>query len=429
MTFNQKEFQQWCALYIEYFIRDQQQLAQAIQNTDPYTLQEILLKPEIEILKLLNTTKKKAKHYINAYCHLSNFQTKKSYGKPYMDQIYQAIEVSYQDIRYLLTSSGTHPIAQGIPEDQRFKQSKDIGNSSTLALTYHWQQIENSCQIDFRPTDALHYLTESHSHIKIGFSPFAGINEMSWKNAPDDLRGIKGEMPFWCEGAKNSDELWQHLESILLQALVEKVDILILPELVIPTALKNQISKWLRDNNAFEPVIRLLIAGSEHVFVDLDKHQYSNRCTVYNYCGDIEWIQEKRQPFKLDAEVSRKLFGVNKQTFEPTELSQIITIRNSQLGNLASPICLDFLDDPVWKNMPVNVFLVPVMSNNLNRFKDESKNFGKKQIASFICNSKGSTMPLVYSYCPSVNNPQPELKHDSFFIIELAIDMNYSYKL
>lgn len=190
--------------------------------------------------------------------------------------------------------------------------------------------------------------------------------------------------------------------------------------------LENQIATWLRDNNGFEPVIRLVVGGSRHVHQPEQNNIYSNRCTVFNQIGDPEWQQEKRQSFKLTADEAEAILNIKHGSFEPTGLSNTFTIRHTLLGNVATPICLDFIQDEFWAKLPINLFLVPAMSPNLKRFEDACKNAGARwQASAFVCNAKSSDIDKsVLAYIPSKQQPNLTLEQTFLFTVKVKVDMN-----
>jgi hypothetical protein len=155
---------------------------------------------------------------------------------------------------------------------------------------------------------------------------------------------------------------------------------------------------------------------------------YSNRCTVFNHIGDIEWEQEKRQPFLLTFDEADKLFGIQSPAFEPTQLSQCLVTRNTALGRIATPICLDFLCDALWKIIPVDVFFVPAMSSGLSRFEDNCRAVGNAWgAAAFVCNAHSKKEQLaVHAYLPTKDALKPKKQAPFLFTVEVDIDMNHN---
>ncbi|KJV06678.1 hypothetical protein [Methylocucumis oryzae] len=190
-------------------------------------------------------------------------------------------------------------------------------------------------------------------------------------------------------------------------------------------ALLTVIQAWLLQHNAFEPVIRLIVAGSRHIHHGNKRNEFSNCCTVLNAFGDIEWQQEKRQPFNLTEREAHNLLNHKQAAFEPTQLANTVTLRLTALGLTATPICLDFFHDSLWKDLPIQVLLVPAMSPNLKRFHRHCANVGEHHLSSaFICNAEPNNKDkAVYAYIPSKQGLT--IAGDlPLFTVEIEIDMN-----
>lgn len=348
--------------------------------------------------------------------------------KPHPCSLNGFIEVSLNDSRYILTHLAEHPIAKAIPKSKRFKSNAEIGVNGVLGLRNQWQTVERSAEIEMTRSDVFDVLVDaSRKHVKIGLSPFAGIGDMIWRYDSDDVHG--GSIPFWCDGAQDEQALWERLSAVLMMAHEQQVHILLLPELVMTEALQIKLGDWLVQHNAFEPNIRLVVAGTRHVIDGNGRNVYSNRCTVLNYCGGIEWEQEKRQPFDLDVEQASVLFGIQSPAFEPTQLSRQLVMRHTALGRIATPICLDFLCDGLWQVMPVDVYFVPVMSKGLSRFNDKCRTVGNIWgAAAFGCNAQmdGGWQASMFVYRPTKDGLEPKEQSPFLFTVEVDIDMNYN---
>jgi predicted amidohydrolase len=272
---------------------------------------------------------------------------------------------------------------------------------------------------------------KSTAKLKIGLSPFASSQDMQWTYENDY---------FWCTGANNESELWDRIIQVLAQSYQENVCILIFPELVVTENLQNQICAWLQQNNIYEPVIRLIVVGTRHVFIDYEKKDYVNRCIVLDSAGEkvrsLEtgetWEQDKREMFRLNPYKAKELFNIESELLEPSCFSEKAIICSTALGRIATPICLDFIKaDGLWQKLPIDIFLVPAMSDGkegLSRFVNNSLNAGSKWgSVVFVCNA----MPhddnhAVYVYLPNTDNSPSthKLSPHLLFITELDIDMN-----
>ncbi len=422
INFNNKTFAQWCELYIRIVVRDGQRLAQIIQSCSQKNFQAYLYATS-DISSVLTAELNSDKSYLTAYACLHEFDAK-FWQNPHPFLLNGIIEQKFANNRYILVRNDESPIAKAVAKKNRFKMDNQLGSEGTLNLIHRWQEVQTATIIDIKPSIVFNTFIKRKA-IKIGLSPFAGCDDMLWQYDVNDMRG-DGEVPFWCAGAKNEATLSQRLTDVLNIAYQQKIDILLFPELIMTETLENQIATWLRDNNGFEPVIRLVVAGSRHVHQQEQNNSYRNCCTVFNQIGDIEWQQEKRQPFRLAAKEAKSLLNIKQESFEPTCLSNTMSIRHTLLGNVATPICLDFIQDEFWAKLPINLFLVPAMSPNLKRFEDACKNAGARwQASAFVCNAKPSDNDKsVLAYIPSKQQPNLTLEQTFLFTVEVKVDMN-----
>jgi predicted amidohydrolase len=426
--FDEDLLAQWCELYDRFVIKDRHCLATTINKCSSEKLQRYLLSDQSGIATFLTETKNKISDddYLIAYGYLLCLD-RRLWNKPNWHLLNGFIEQSLNGSRYILTRIKEHPIARAIPEKHRFKFDDALGDKSALQLRHHWQEVDRSSQLEIRRSDVFNSFGSNQALVKIGLSPFAGIDDMNWQHDPTDERGNDARIPFWCDGAKDEAEQLKRLKQVLSAAHEQQVHILLFPELVMTETLQTEISNWLEKYNAFDPIIRLVIAGTRHVIDGNGRNAYSNRCTAFNPVGDIEWEQEKRQTFLLTADEAGKLFGIQAPAFEPTKQSQSLVMRHTDLGVIATPICLDFLCDPLWKDMPVDVFFVPAMSPNLKRFKDNCRMVGNERAAAaFICNAQtNDKQQSVLAYRPAKDDLDPTQQNLFLFTVEVDINVNY----
>ena len=417
---------QWCELYVRFVNKDQQQLARTVNNCSSEKLSRYLLPTQPDIAKFLAVAGKTDDDYLRAYGYL-HFLDGQFWQKPHPHLLDGFIEKSLSGSRYILTRRVEHPIAKAIPKKMRFKREDKLGTKGLMQLHHHWQEVELSTELEMRRSEVFDVFTTNQSSVKIGLSPFAGHGDMIWRHDLKDARATDGRIPFWCEGAKDENALWERLNSVLSAAYEQQVQIVLFPELVMTETLQTKLRNWLTQHNAFNPIIRLVIAGTRHIIDTSGCNAYSNRCTVFNHVGDIEWEQEKRQPFLLTAEEAGNFFGLQSPAFEPTQLSRRLVMRHTALGRVATPICLDFLCDELWKTMPVDVFFVPAMSSGLSRFKDNCRTVGNTWgSAAFVCNAQpGKGLQAVHAYLPTKDTLQPKEKAPFLFTVEVDIEMNH----
>lgn len=419
---------QWCELYERFVLKDRHRLAATINECSSEKLQHYLLNGQSDIAAFLSKTTNKISDddFLVAYGYLHCLD-QRFRNKPNWHLLNGFIELCLNGSRYVLTRTKAHPIARAIPQKQRFKLDDALGDNGTLQLRHHWQQVDRSVELEIRRSDVFNSFASNQAFVKIGLSPIAGKDDMDWQHDPADARGSDGRIPFWCRGAKDDAEQSTRLKQILSAAREQQVHILLFPELVMTEALQTEISNWLADYNAFDPVIRLVVAGTRHVFDGSGDNAYSNRCTAFNLFGDIEWEQEKRQTFLLTADEASELFEIQVPVFEPTKQSQSLVMRHTDLGVIATPICLDFLCDPLWKDMPVDVFFVPAMSPNLTRFEHNCRIVGNElAAAAFVCNARtNDEQQNVLAYRPAKNDLKPTQQNLFLFTVEVDINVNY----
>ncbi len=321
----------------------------------------------------------------------------------------------------MLVSNNESAILRAIPNNKRFKPDNELGDHRFLNLKYNWRPVENSTEIDYAASVALDFLLDPlRRSVRIGLSPLADNTEMNWDCDEADRRGPAGDVPFWCCGAKNEPNLLERLEKVLALARENAVNILIFPELVMTETLQTRLIEILVRDAFAPPVVRLIVAGTRHVHAD---GTFSNRCTVFNHVGEVEWIQDKRQPFTLSAKEAQAKFGpACPGAFEPAKTGDGLTMRKTALGIVASPICLDFIRDSAWDAMPVQLFLVPAMSDGLSRFQERCRQLGKKGAAAFICNASPKNPHVVYQ--PPKHQPDVTQLSELLFIVDVDIEMN-----
>jgi hypothetical protein len=432
--FDENGLKQWCQLYVRFVIEDSQRLSQIIQRSNSEVINSYRMKNNRPLINSLLKEQLEDKDYLDAFGWLSELEHRlqklPSTSSLYYDLINQFIKTTLSDgTCYILANLEEHPILKAIPEKDRFKFDHEMGIRNKLGLRYCWQKMERSQNITMFREDIFDSIDSSQKELKIALSPFANQDDMKWAHDSNDKCGIDSKIPFWCVDANNEKELSNRIDNVLELAKEEGVHVLLFPELVMTESTQVRISTWLK-NNAFDrpsSSILLVIAGTRHVFAN-GKNQYSNRCTVFNKIGDLQWEQEKCESFDLTAEQTQAFFQTKGIAFEPTQLSKQFLVCRTALGRIATPICLDFLCENTWKKIPVDVFFVPAMSPNLIRFEYASKGAGKKWgSAVFVCNTQSKQLNenqnSVYTYLPRKSDLQPKEETPHLFIVNVAIDM------
>ena len=416
------QLREWCRLYVRFVEQDSHRLAGLVSRCSHDRLQQYLLDAGAsQISCLLKAKGHGDEDYLIAWGLLKNFETR--YQASHFQPLSSAAEISLEDKRYLLVSNNESPILRAIPDVQRFKLDNELGDHRFLNLKYNWRPVENSTAIDYAASVALDFLLNPHqSSVRIGLSPLAENTEMDWACDEADRRGPAGHVPFWCCGARNESELFERFEKVLALARENAVNILIFPELVMTEILQTRLIEILLRDAFAPPVVRLIVAGTRHIHTD---GTFSNRCTVFNHLGEVEWTQDKRQPFTLSAKEAQALFGPTcPAAFEPAKTGDGLTMRKTALGIVASPICLDFIHDSVWEAMPAQLFLVPAMSDGLSRFRERCRQLGKKGAAAFICNASRTNPQVIYRPSKSKLQPVVTRLNELLFIVDVDIEMN-----
>ena len=424
-TFGSAEFRaqlrEWCRLYVRFVEQDSHRLADLVSRCPHDRIQKYLDADASQIPRLLKANAHIDQDYLIAWGLLQYLEIR--YQASHCQPLNPPAEISLGSKCYLLVSNKESPILRAIPDNKRFKLDNELGDHRSLNLKYNWRPLENSTEIDYAASVALDFLLNPHqSSVRIGLSPLAENTEMDWACDEADRRGPAGHMPFWCCGAKDELELLGRLQKVLALARENAVNILIFPELVMTETLQTGLIETLVRDAFAPPVVRLIVAGTRHIHAD---DTFSNRCTVFNHLGEVEWTQDKRQPFTLSAKEAQALFGPTcPAAFEPAKTGDGLTMRKTALGIVASPICLDFIHDSAWEAMPVQLFLVPAMSDGLSRFRERCRQLGKKGAAVFICNASRADTCVIYR--PSKPKHQPDVTQLSelFFIVDVDIEMN-----
>ena len=180
---------------------------------------------------------------------------------------------------------------------------------------------------------------------------------------------------------------------------------------------------WLMRHNLPVPRLYLVVAGSRHC---TDDRGFANRCTVLDQAGTVLWEQDKRSPFVIDdpGALDRLRPGCcAPAAYEPTVLGPRLIVRETAIGRLLTPICLDFIDDVLWSALGADIFLVPAMSPGLERFRLKAKDLGSRHgAASFVCNAQTAGAERYVAYLPFRKPPEPTgLPGQELFILDVDL--------
>jgi hypothetical protein len=418
--FDTSQFSQWCGLYVRLIGRNRQKLAQCLANHPHGQLQDALL---ADLSSPVPSGELDEQALLHVYGQLR--QLEKAYLARPLHRLQTGLpEARYEGTRYLLCRSSDGALFHGIHEERRVKLNAAIGVDGDIQLSCHWQAVEENDHFECQHSTAFDPLALNRQHLRVGLSPVANSDEMHWTCDAHDGRGMNGEIPFWCAGADDEAGLQARVIEVLQTAYASQVDLLIFPELVMTPGLETAIADWLGQHNLFQPVMRLVVAGSRHVWHPTSQpNDFSNRCTVLNHAGEVEWQQDKRQPFRLEAAAAQALFGqACPGAREPTRLADTFVLRQTVLGMMATPICLDFIHDHTWHKLPVHLYLVPAMSASLSRFEHRCRDIGQKAAAAFVCNAHAEQTH--YAYVPSKDPLQVNQISPHLFTVDVQIKVN-----
>lgn len=335
---------------------------------------------------------------------------------------YDYPEVVIGGFRHVLLLPGRQSIRQAFPEASRFKLDGEIGLDGALGLGCRWVKLQHEDHLDWGRLDVLDRLREQ-GNLRVGIAPWAIAGDMEWRLDDNDRRGRDERVPLQCVGCHNEAAHRKNVEAVLRAAYAANVNVLLFPELVMDVVTLQAVRDWLAANNLAAPRLRLVVAGSRHC---PDGEEFGNRCTVLGMDGEILWEQDKRTPFVLDdAQALQELKPGSKasKAFEPTLPGYAIALRESLVGRLLTPICLDYIDDALWAELGADLFLVPAMSKGLSRFRDAAKRMGARHgAASLVCNAATSGKERLVDYLPGKYAPVATLLPNGELF---TIDINF----
>jgi predicted amidohydrolase len=146
---------------------------------------------------------------------------------------------------------------------------------------------------------------------------------------------------------KNPDSVWSNIDKLLTVARQYTVDMVILPELSVPSQCISEIQSWSREIGA------TVIAGS-HYHKTNDK--YISRCPII-VAGEVFFTEKitpapsEKSPFEGEGIVSG---------------NKIALIRNSPVGNFGVLICSDYLNSDIRRILiknNIDILCVPACQN------------------------------------------------------------------
>ena len=304
-----------------------------------------------------------------------------------------------------------------------FPLATDLAVDGTLKLGYRWLPLQAADKLVWRHValDALRGV----SPLRIGLAPFAAADAMDWKADAQDVRAPDHRVPVRCHGALTPEQLWASVETLLAAASAQNIHLLLMPELVVDEGLLQRCRDWLRRNNPRHRHPRLVVAGSRHC---ADGGEFANRCTVLDFIGNILWEQDKRSPFVIDdADELRRLCPEDTpaKVFEPTALGRTLVVAESVIGRLLTPICLDYIEGDLWRDLGADIYLVPAMTKTLGRFALCAEDLGGRHgAATFVCNAQTGGNQRCLAYLPVKGGTKvavAPVEGHALFIVEVPL--------
>lgn len=341
------------------------------------------------------------------------------------DLRYQYPEAQAHGARHVLLMPGRQSVRRAYPEAGRFKLDGELGLDGALGLDYRWVRLQQEDILDWGHSAALDRL-QAQPGLRVGIAPCAGKKDMRWQLDDADRRAPDGRAPLLCLGSGDAKAHWTVLEAVLRAAYDAEVQVLLFPELVLDDAALQSVRDWLLRHNLHAPRLRLVVAGSRHC---VEGGEFRNRCTVLGLDGRMLWEQDKRTPFVIDDPQTLQAIKPGctaGKAFEPTLPGYTVALRESMAGRLLTPICLDFIDDPLWAELGADIFLVPAMSAGLSRFHATAKQLGGRHgAASFVCNAATTGEHRLVDYLPLRNAPSANpVPGSELFTIDVNIVCN-----
>lgn len=432
-------FGAWCQLYNAVAFNYRQRVSQLLINSDS-VLQPPLNRIRLyDVPALVSDIQTLAEHLekpdddvlLDAFTHLLQLQrvykdTSRQIRRIPWSRTKTPPEVWLCGQRFVLVSPVDGPIVHAVPDDQRVTPYSQIGNDRILDLTYRWEQIAADTLLDWGREPCLNAMV-GQDIVRIAVSPFAEKTDMNWDPYDADRSPTDGAAPLRCMDAKDLDGLWSRLVTVLEQARKKKVHVLLLPELVVPDALLVRIKEWLSEHwDLKDAVLCLLVAGTRHYDTGSPAPAFHNRCTVLGAGGTVVWEQDKRERYHVSGDSVKNLQPAASATlyYEPTHGSRTIVIRQTALGLVVAPICLDFIKDPHWERLAADLYLIPAMSPGLNDFHTYARKLGRQGAASFVCNAKtdhDNSRHRRVAYIPRRHPPALRRLSPNLFVVKVPI--------
>jgi len=168
------------------------------------------------------------------------------------------------------------------------------------------------------------------------------------------------------------------LLKILKKLKLNKVDIIIFPEMVFSESILLEVKKYLNENKGN---FALIISGS--IWKDR-----KNQCVVISGDGIELTRQLKFNPYHATTDFHNA--GNNEDIYVSSKNKIINILDIENVGRFATPICADFISEGYYlelQKVGVNLSFVPAYTPSLHNFKTNASLLGTTNLgSSFICN-------------------------------------------
>ncbi|WP_066872168.1 carbon-nitrogen hydrolase family protein [Clostridium mediterraneense] len=237
------------------------------------------------------------------------------------------------------------------------------------------RELETETRIQYNRLTSeitLDRIAKLENSITVALVPFVGSK---------DYLNIKEEGIKFTINIKNNKENFTHIKDIMDELSKRGVNVVIFPEMTFTLEIKRELQKYLRKNkNPFE----LIVSGSVW-------ENKTNKCYILNNKGQVLLEQVKVYPFLHRPDPKMKIKGNGEGINMNGEDAIINIIDINKFGRVATPICVDFVNEEYYNKLAVggvNVALNPVCTGSLTKFDLNAKQLGTKNKATvFISNT------------------------------------------
>ncbi len=383
----EKDIKAWCRLYQVVIGDYATALGNALnsgKNDSPEYVTDWGSQAQSLCLRLKNSTASQAQHLLRAYALIREIESRYLSNAEAIMMRPDWESVHFDSKQYLLIDTRPGPVYHSI--NPNFRLKSEMGVDAQHDLRFHWQVLPEESDVQIDRCRSLNGLKNEGS-IRVGLAPFSTASEQDWQWDESNPRADKA-WPLRCQGVLvgHDEALRTRLQTVLELAHESNVHVLILPELCIDERQLAWLQAWLKQHNLIKPVLRQVIAGSCHQSVDEGDDcsvgsRFVNRCTVLGQGGEILWQQDKTRPFHLDASQVQAGFPscLALSLYEPRHLGTRLVLRDTLIGRISTPICIDLLNNPLTSQLGTDCYWVPAMSHSTDLFWDCAKANGRSR--------------------------------------------------